>query len=174
MLAWNPDNDQQARVWLQASDDIPRAALEQLRQPLQQTREFAQTEITSLAEGMKDELTGAESRMTRLEVAVQSLSADLTQFAEGAEAALSEPYSDLAERLSQAEARADEREQEAAAFKAAAESRTAAADERIERLEGVVAALQGLLEADSRSRCSAAACNLDKDHSLITALWERR
>lgn len=137
---------------LQASDNIPKAALEQLREPLQQTQDLAQSQITSLAEGLKDELTGAESRMTRLEGSVQSVSADLTQIAEGAEAAFAEPYSDIAERLSQAETRADELQQEAVKAQLEEKSRIAAADERIEMLEGVVASLQALLEADSGIR----------------------
>ena len=138
---------------------------------MQQTQELAQSQITSLAEGLKDELTGAESRMTRLEGAVQSVSADVTQIAEGAEAAFSEPLSDVAERLSQAEARADELEQEAVKAQAEEKSRTAAANERIERLEGIVASLQGLLEADSGTRWGhVASVQHKKSRMMVFAL----
>ena len=137
---------------LQASGEIPKAALEQVRGPMQQTRDFTQTEIAALAEGLKGELTGAESRMSVLEDAVQSVSAGMAEVAEQAEAASSAPYSELTARLASAEARAEELERAARDGRLAAEQRDAEADERIERLEGVVAALEGLLRAGPASR----------------------
>ncbi len=137
---------------MQASDDIPKAALEQLREPLQQTQSFAQAEVASLAEGLKEELIGAESRMGTLEVAVQSIASSLTQVAEEAESAATVPYSELAQRLSEAEMRAEDMQETANRAQIDADARAAAADERIDRLEDVVAALQGLLRAGSETR----------------------
>ena len=149
---------------MQASDAIPKAALEQLREPLQQTRTFAQSEVASLAEGFKQELVSADSRMSSLEEAMQSVASSLTQVAEEAETAASVPYSELAMRLSEAESQAAEIRIAADQAQTEAEVRAAAAEDRIATLEGVVASLQGLLRAGSESQVRFADC----DSMLLT------